>query len=260
MATLKFLGALFTTNVKAAVSLRGAFLLQVGMMAVNDLLLFVFWWILFQRFPNIGGWQIGDMLLLYGTVCTGFGLAVVTGGGVLDLGRAIHEGGLDVYLTQPKDVLVQALGSRSVTSGFGDVATGVVLLSSSGKLSLENLPLAVIAVLASGSVFLAVGVLFHSSAFWLGNVSTLARQAWEFVLAFSLQPEPIFAGRLRALLFTLLPAGFVGFLPAALVREPSWSGLFSAMGGAVLFIGLARVAFRLGLRRYVSGNRMTVRA
>jgi hypothetical protein len=42
------------------------------------------------------------------------------------------------------------------------------------------------------------------------HVDTLAGHLWELVVMFSCYPEPLFGGVLRLLLFTVLPAGFIG--------------------------------------------------
>ena len=72
---LRFLAALVVTNWKACLALRGAFLVQAGAMALNNLLFFATWWIFFSRFEEVRGWQVGDMLALFGIVASGFGTA-----------------------------------------------------------------------------------------------------------------------------------------------------------------------------------------
>jgi len=102
-------------------------------------------------------------------------------------------------------------------------------------------------------------VLFQSLAFWLGDVEQLSRQLWEFTLAFALYPRPLFAGGISFLLYTLLPAGFVGFLPVEVVRQPSALLCLAAFGAALGWWLLASTVFSLGLRRYESGNRFGAR-
>ena len=145
-------------------------------------------------------------------------------------------------------------------SGWGELASSALFLGLSGKLSLSTLPLALAAVAVSGAVFTASGVILHSAAFWLGRVENLARQLWEFLITFSIYPRPLFAGALKLMLFTLIPAGFIGYLPVELLREFTWLGLAAALAGAVLYVGLALLVFDRGLRRYESGNRFGVRA
>ena len=62
------------------------------------------------------------------------------------------------------------------------------------------------------------------------------------------------------LLFTLMPAGFIGWLPYELLRDFHWTGLLAATGrsGATLMT-LAAWVFAMGLRRDASGNGFQVR-
>jgi ABC-2 type transport system permease protein len=71
---------------------------------------------------------------------------------------------------------------------------------------------------------------------------------------------PLFGGPLRFILFTVLPAGFVGYFPAELIRQPTFTAVLAAVGGALGFSALAVFVFSKGLERYESGNRFGVRA
>ena len=259
VGTLRFLRELLRTNLKANLALRGAFWLQAVFMAVNNLVFFVIWWIFFDAFEEVRGWRLGDMAALYGVVAMSFGATVVFAGGVRDLALRISEGDLDALLTQPRDVLLQSVASRSFASGWGDLASGFGLLVVSGVLSPANLVVAPVAVAISVIVFASTGVLLGSTAFWLGRTDALARQLFEFMVTFSLYPAPIFSGALRLVLFTILPAGFIGYLPVALLRDFSVETLAAAVGGAAVYASLALLAFRRGLAVYASGNQIVGR-
>ncbi len=260
MAELRFALALVAMGLKSSFALRGAFWLQASFMVANNLLYFVFWWVFFDRFEEIRGWRLADVGALFGIVAAGFGMAVVFAGGMRELSRYIIEGDIDAYLTQPKSPLLQVLGSRTYASGWGDICSGFILLYFSGVVEWRTLASALIAVLLSATVFVASGVIIHSLAFWLGRIESIARQAWDFLITFSIYPRPLFSGFLKVLLFTLIPAGFIGYLPVELVRNFEWTGLLQAVAGAVGYAVLSLVVFGLGLRRYESGNRFGVRA
>ena len=258
--TLRFGRALVATNLKASFALRGAFWVQVVFMAANNAIYFSVWWIFFARFDSIAGWRLADMAAIFGVVATAFGLAVVFAGGLTDLSRHIVEGDLDPFLTQPKNLLLHAVGSRTYASGWGDIASGLLFIALSGLVQPRGLPLVFVALACSTTVFVATGVLLHSLAFWLGRVETLVRQLWEFLITFSLYPQPLFSGALKVLLFTVIPAGFIGHLPVQLLRDFTWTSLAAALAGAAFYAALASGVFALGLRRYESGNRFGVRA
>src|SRR5262249_8663238 len=154
----RFVGALFATNLKAAARLRGAFMMQVLFMALNNLTFFVFWLVLMGRVTELRGWRLQDVQLLFGLVAAGFGLSVAVTGGVRHLGRFIDHGELDTLLTQPKPVLVYALGLRSQASGVGDLLSGLGFIAWSGHLSWRSLPIVGFAIVASALIFVACGV------------------------------------------------------------------------------------------------------
>jgi ABC-2 type transport system permease protein len=253
---VKFLLLLTQTNLRASLSLRAATLLQAGFMFLNNLIYFAVWLIFFQRFHDLGGFGVHEMQLTYGIVAAGFGIAVALAGGLRELSKMAVEGALDGYLTQPKPVLVQALCSRTIASGWGDLASGLVMAGLSGQVSIGHVPFLLLSILLSASVFVAAGVIYHSAAFWLGPVDSLARSLWEFLITFSIYPEPIFGGGIRLLLFTLLPAAFSGFLPARLAHQPTLGTFAAALGGAALVVCAALLVFQRGLRRYESGNQI----
>ena len=253
----RFIRALIGTNLRAATALRGSFLIEVAFMALNNFTFFVFWWVLMRRVPSLRGWSLGDIQLLIGMVAVAFGLTVTFAGGVRSLGRVIDEGELDTLLTQPKPVLVHALGMRLQPAGFGDVLSGVIFISWSGAVAWQSLPVLIIAIVASALVFLACGVIFFSLAFWLGRIESVARQLWELLITFSMYPEPLFGGMVRLALFTVLPAGFVAYVPAHVIHSPSAANVSVLVFAATGYMAFAMWVFDNGLRRYASGSRFS---
>jgi ABC-2 type transport system permease protein len=64
----------------------------------------------------------------------------------------------------------------------------------------------------------------------------------------------IFTGVVRLLLFTVVPAGFISFVPLQLLHQFTWPLLGAMVGFMVLIVSVAMGVFILGLRRYESGN------
>jgi viologen exporter family transport system permease protein len=254
-ATWAFATALFATNLRAGLALRTAFVLQALFMVLNNLVFFVFWWVLLRRVPEVRGWRLADLEVLFGTTATSFGLVVAVTGGVRHLARAIDDGELDTLLTQPKPTLLYALGMRSSASGFGDVISGIGFLILSGHVTVTNSPLVAFVVAGGAATLLASGIVFFSLPFWLSRTETVSRQLWDLLVTFSLYPEPLFGGALRLLLFTVLPAGFVSYLPVAILRQPSAPAIVMFAAGAAAYLSIAAWTFGRGLRRYASGSR-----
>jgi ABC-2 type transport system permease protein len=254
----RFLRALLATNLKASLALRGAFLLQALLMMVNNLMFFSTWWLLFQRFPEVRGYRMPDLMALFGLSGVGYGSCVVAFGGVMELSRTIAEGQLDALLTQPKSVLLRAIASRSRASGWGDIASGVLMLALSGYVSWQRLPLALLTCLLATTVFVASAVLLNSAAFWLRDIESATFNVYHFMVAFTLYPPTLFGPGVKVLLLTVLPAALAVHLPVELLREFQVGRALVAVSGAVAYAALAIVVFHRGLTRYVSGSRFGV--
>jgi ABC-2 type transport system permease protein len=253
--TLRFARALVGTSVRSAMAERGAFFMRVILMAVNNAIFFTFWIVLLSRVPRIRGYTLGDVALLYGIVAVANGVAVFVAGGAQYLARMIHDGELDALIAQPKPTLLYAVGLRSQPSGLGDVVSGLVMIALSGRVTMLGIPVVLAAGIAGAVVLISTAVLMHSAAFWLGRTESASRQLYEVTLMFSLYPDTLFTGPIRGLLYTVIPAGFVGYLPAELIRVPTaWTAMAIA-GGVVAYVGVAVWVFERGLRAYSSGSR-----
>ncbi len=258
--TLAFLGAYVRVNLAAAMEYRASFLTQCLGMMLNDAIMFVFWWLYFERFPAVRGWELRDVVMLWAVVATSFGLAVTLFGNGSRLAALIVQGQLDYYLALPRNVLLHVLVSRMSLPGWGDVAFGLAAFLLAGRLDPATIALFLVLVGASMAVFLAFQVLAGSLAFFIGNAETAASQAQNTLITLSLYPGPLFRGWTKLLLFTILPAAFTAHVPVELLRrfDPVWLAVL--LGFACGSMALAVSVFRLGLRRYESGNLITLRS
>ncbi|MCU0494698.1 MAG: ABC-2 family transporter protein [Chloroflexaceae bacterium] len=255
---LRFLLALWKANLQAAMEYRAAFLSQVVGMILNNAAYFTFWILFFDRFQEVRGWNLNDMVLLFSTVAASFGLAVYLFGNVLTLADIIAGGKLDYYLALPRPVLLHVLASRSIASGLGDFSYGLVTFLLVSWHSPDALARFLVGLVCGGTVLLAFLVLVQSLAFTIGNASQLSGQAVNAMLTFAMYPLALFDGNARLLLFMLIPAAFLGSVPVAFTQAFSWPNLLLLAGGAALFLALALLAFYRGLRRYESGSAMQI--
>jgi ABC-2 type transport system permease protein len=261
--TLSFLLTLWKTNLLSAMEYRAAFLMQVFGMMLNNGIYFIFWIIFFDRFGQINGWGLLDTFLLYGIVALAFGAGTYLFGNSLHLAGIIANGELDYYLSLPKPVLLHVLSSRSVASSAGDFLFGLlafgVAVIVSGDFDLWMAARYLLAALCATTVAISFLVLVQSLAFWTGSSSLLTSSAVNAIITFAIYPISLFEGSAKLILFTLIPAAFVGALPAEFVRSFSWGNLGLLLLGAGGFLALAVAVFHLGLRRYESGNAIQAR-
>jgi ABC-2 type transport system permease protein len=253
---MRFYRALLWMNLKAPTALRASFFTQMLFMVANNLVFFTVWWIFFGKFKEVNGWTLREIEAMYGLSAGSFGLGIAFGNGARQIAAKIVNGELDTFLVQPRNPLLHQVGSVSQPSGWGDLLSAAVLIHLSGYATLGNLPLLLLFACSGAVVFLSSAVIVNSLAFWLGNIEQLARQFVEFVITFSVYPQTIFPLYFKIFLLTVIPAGLISYIPVEILKRhvPLWS--LAVAGAALCFAVLAQTIFRLGLRRYESGNRI----
>ncbi|MDA8344589.1 MAG: ABC-2 family transporter protein [Thermaerobacter sp.] len=245
---------LLLSALRAQAAYRGAFVLSIAAMVLNDGVWLVFWWLYFSRFPVVHGWRLTDIAALWAIGATAIGLTHGLLGNLPRLAQLIMQGELDVYLSLPKSALPHLLLSRVHVANLGDVVFGPMVF----LLLLHPTPartgLFLLAVLLSAAIFFAFTLIVHTTTFYLGRADLLAEQVSISMVTFSTYPSPIFQGALRVLLFTVLPAGFIDTMPISVLRAPDPRFIAATAGFAVLLNALALLFWHRGLRRYESGN------
>ena len=255
---LRFLTALWKINLASAIEYRVAFISQSIGMILNDGVYFLVWIIFFDHFKDIQGWQLTDMFRVFGVSAGAFGLAGMLFGNAFNLGDIIVNGRLDYYLSLPRPTLLHVLASRAVPSGFGDFLYGFISYFASGQFSPGGLGRFILALLLATVVFVSFLVIVQSLAFWLGTGGAVTDIAINAMVTFALYPITLFNNSAKLILFIVIPAAFMGAVPAGFVHSFSWSSLGLMSVASVGFLAMALLLFHLGLRRYESGSAIQV--
>jgi ABC-2 type transport system permease protein len=258
MKEIRFLLAVWKSNLQSAMEYRTSFLTQTFGMMINDFMYFIIWIIFFDRFKEVRGWGVNDMYVTYGVLASSFGLVSLLFGNAFNLSDIITKGRLDYYLSMPRPVLLHTIASRTIASGLGDFSYGFLSYAMSGYLTPDGLLRFVLATLLAAVIFTAFLILVQSLAFWLGMMSNFTNLVLNALLTFGIYPITLFDNYAKLILFTLVPAAFMGALPAQFIRAFAWQTLAELLLGAVGFLILAVTSFRLGLRRYESGSAIKV--
>ncbi|UVI32225.1 ABC transporter permease [Paenibacillus spongiae] len=256
---LRFLCTIWKVNLASSLEYRISFLLMAGMMFINNLMWLFFWGLFFHRFPVINGWEYNDIMMLWAVSAGGFGWANMLFGNFHRIPSLAATGQLDVYLTQPKPVLLHLLASRMSVTAIGDFAFGLAVYAWAGDLTIRGFLLFALGLTVSGSIFMFLMIAVGSLAFFIGNAEGIVQQAFNSFVSLTTYPADIFKGMARMLLFTIVPAGYISYLPIGLLRDQN---PYFAAGAAAVTIGLgvlSTILFYIGLKRYASGNAIIMR-
>ena len=252
--TLRFIGAYTAANVQAAMEYRISFWMQIATMVANDGLWLFFWYTYFHQFPLVHGWQNTDIVVIWAVAACGYGLSVGVFGNAPKLAILIMNGGLDAYLGMPRYVLLHASISASDPTAWGDILFAVGSLLVLVRPNPVQIALFVLLALMGAFIFTAFTIIFCSLAFFVGNTDGLAQQMRNALITFSTYPMNLFSGVVRLMLFTVIPAGFISFIPLQLLHQFTWPLLGGMIGFTALIVVIAVTMFECGLHRYESGN------
>jgi ABC-2 type transport system permease protein len=223
-------------------------------MALNNFVWFAVWGLFFGLAGDVRGWTLRDVTEIYGILAVAYGIYAAFFGGARNVALFVQNGGLDVYLGRPRSPLLGVLFSRCDPTGFGDIVSGTILIAWAAATTTELLFALVFAALGA-SVVVAVYVTINCLAFWTSARPRLCDQLFESFLQFAMVPQiglPVFV---KVLLYTVMPAAFIAFVPVEILRSFSFGKAAAVVVAAVVFPAIAARVFRLGLRRYASGSR-----
>jgi ABC-2 type transport system permease protein len=256
---LRLIGLYFRFNLSAAMEYRSSFLIQTIGMALNNAFFLFFWWVIYQKVSDIGGYKFKDIMVIWALAASSYGFLHIFFGNVRRLSGIIINGELDAYLLQPKDVYVNVHCSRMAVSAWGDFLYGYILIFLVYGLDPLRLLLFTFFAAAGGLVAGAVMTSADTLTFFMGNSSSVTRLVTEFIINFSLYPDSIFKKQIKWLVYSLLPTGFVVFIPYRIMQVFSWHGLLGLIAFDIAYIFAAYAFFMKGLKRYESGNLITTR-
>jgi ABC-2 type transport system permease protein len=231
---------------------RGGFWGQIGAMLVNDAAWVLFWVLFFHRVGSLRGWDSGGVLLLLAVLTTSAGLVLGLLANCRTIGRMAAAGELDAALALPVPPLAYLLVRRVEPVYLGDLTFGVALFAFAGHPTPARALTYAVGVLAAATILAGFLVATGSLSFFVGR-NDVGELSFHAMLLFASYPVDIFGGAAKLLLYTALPAAFIGAVPARLLAafDPVLAAVALAVAAAFALLGW--VAFTLGLRRYASG-------
>lgn len=252
--SLKLIAYYIKFNLSSAMEYRASFLMQFFGMILNNSAFIFFWWILFQNVNTIEGYGFKDEMLLWCLSSTSFGICHVVFGNVRYVTRMIMNGELDPYLLQPRDPLVNMLCSRTIVSAWGDMLYGIIMFFIIRGPDIKGFLLFLLFSVTAALIQAAVLLTFHCLTFLMGNAQGIADLVQEFLISFGIYPDGIFPDGLKCILYTVIPVGFMIYVPAHAINSFSLTSLIWIIGAAAIWIIIAYTAFYRGLKKYESGN------
>jgi ABC-2 type transport system permease protein len=248
---------LIRAQISAQAQYRTSFALQVGGHFVATFTDFIVVLLLFQRFPSIAGWTLGEVALLYGLGGLAFGISELLCGGFDNLSRMIRLGTFDRVLTRPVGTFAQVLASDIQFRRFGRIGQGLVSLALAVSwLDVDWSAPKVLVAVSAVAIFTAIWVIGAAITFWTietSEVTQVFTYGGQLLISY---PISVYAGGLRRFFTFVVPLAFVAYLPCLYILErPDPLGLPSLLQVcspvvAAVFLLAARGCWALGVRHY----------
>jgi len=250
-------------NFRARIEYRGDFLTALAMGLAWQTSVLVFATVLLTRFPGLGGWTSGGVLLIVAIRLLSHGAWVLIFNPLMMIPYIVQQGALDGYLIRPMPVYRQVLLYAFPLNALGDSFSALLLFAFAvTRVHLHWTPLTVLYLIAAviGGMFLEAAIQTAVSILAFRHTIPLAIYMWfdRMIATFGNYPFSIFPLAARAVLTYVLPVAFVAYLPAAVLMGragttgvPAGLAYASPAVGLVLYI-LARYAWYRALRRYES--------
>lgn len=241
-------------NLKKQAQYKTSFAMQIVMMILNNAFFLLQWIIVFNITKSIGGYGFKEIVVLFAICAGSYGVAHLFFNGAYKIGGLIYEGKLDVYLTQPKNVLLNVCSSSTSVSAIGDIIYCFIAFIIAGATWWWYL--AVIPVLIIGAlIYVGVVVCFQTLAFYIKRGNAIADMISSAITQFGAYPPVIFDTVSKVLLYTIIPCGFMYFIPMEYIFLSFNIWWVLGMVAFAIFVdALAFILFKIGLKKYSSGN------
>lgn len=216
--------------------------------------------VIFTHTQSLAGWSKPQMLILLSLSRMIEGLMqTIFIGNIASLPETIQKGTLDLILIKPLPAQWQAAFRRVTIYNFGNVLAGTILLTYTfiaydAPVSAAALLTALMLGITGMTIYYSILITTASLAFWLERFQ--AFWAINHLISEPLtMPFDIFPRTVRIPLTYILPVAFVVFVPAEALtgRLKLWE-IPAALLITILFLSIANLTWRAGLRRYSSAS------
>ncbi len=237
---------------------KTTFITNIAFMVLNNASFIIQWIILYSIKDNVGGYEFKEVMLLWGIAAGTYGVSHFFFEKAYTLADTITEGKLDVFLVQPKNVLLSAITSEVKTSALGDILYGLIMCFVA-NLTITQFFLFLFFCMTGGIILTCFAVILGSLSFWIQKADMIADTGNGLMTNFATYPDGIFKGVVKVLLFTIVPVGIANYIPMKLLISFQFDFFIIIIVTMIFMLFLAFFVFYRGLKRYSSSNLMNAR-
>ncbi len=240
---------LVSARVRAQWQYRASFALDVVGVFLVTFLDFMAILVIFDNVPQLAGWSVQEVALLYGIAGVSFSIAELAVGHLDLLPQLIRDGNFDLVLVRPRSSLLQVIVSDFRLDQFGRLLQStVVLVYAVVALDIgwtaDRVAMIVVAVLAGAAIFAAIWVAGITIVFWAVEGRESVNSFTDGGNFLSEYPIDVYAKWLQRFVTFVVPIAFVAYFPASYVLDkpdplgaPDWVPFASPAVALVAAVG-----------------------
>lgn len=246
---------------KVVVQSKVDFLLGLLGFFFTQLLGIVFLSLVFRQIPHLQGWSLEQLIFIYGFAQIPRGLDhLLTDNLWLVAWRLVINGDFDRYMLRPMNVFFQIIAEKLQPDALGELLMGGILVGYSlyqgvAALTLVQMLMLPVSVLAGSVIYTSIKLLFASLSFWIKRSGPFLQLAYEMA-DFAKYPTGIYHRAIRFVITWIIPFAFVAYLPASYFLGAG-TGIGVIAMECILALALwclAYAVFKQGIRRYESAG------
>lgn len=256
---------LVSARVRAQWQYRTSFGLDVLGVFLVTFLDFAAILVIFDNVPQLEGWTVQEVALLYGVAGVGFSLAELAVGHLDLLPQLIRDGNFDLVLVRPRGSLFQVIASDFRLRQLGRLLQSITVLvyavvAVDVEWTGDRVATIVVGVLGGAAIFCAVWVAGITIVFWAVEGRESVNSFTDGGNFLSQYPIDVYASWLQRFVTFVVPMAFVAYFPATYVLgkpdplgAPNWVP-FASPAVALLAALVAAYVWRHAVRHYRSAG------
>lgn len=252
----KFFLQAIKVSIMSAMEYKTSFVIQTIFMFINNGFFLVFWNVIFSVNNGlVNGVGFNNILLLWSIPVISYGVTYFFFGGVVNINTFIITGQMDSYMLQPKYPLLNVLTSKCSFSACGDLIYGMVIGAIATDFNLKRIFVILVFGIFGSIFYISTEVILRSLSVWLKDTEKIANRYKDSLLTtFSSYPEQIFSKGVKMLLYTVIPAAYISYLPMKLVYTFEFKYVCLIVLIGLLYLSVAIIIFNKAMKCYESGN------
>ena len=219
-------------QLRAAVEYRADFWIGIVGAMLQQAAGLVFISALFAQIPEVAGWTVWNVAILYGLAMIPKGITELFCDGPWLLRTKVNTGEFDRVLVRPVSPALQSATAIASIHGLGQLVLGLVVLGmgmSRSQLAFDwwTVPFLLL-VIASATVMIgALNYIINMIGFWEPSAQSALPTMVALMVDFAKFPLDVFNLVIRGLVTVVVPYAFISYFPALLLldRDTSWRWL-----------------------------------